>query len=154
MFHYAYLVGFFCSLPCEQNITGCFLELPRISPPIINTTFLKIWNSGDTELSPSTCHHNFTQSGALLSSTVPLAVSVWSGSQQCALAGGPWCRPSGGHSLCCCTVLCTSNVHFHCTTLFSIAVCVQQFVHCTVLHCSAFQSMCCVEQSLPSAVQR
>ena len=138
----------------------------------------------DTELSPSICHHNFTQSGAHLSSTAPMAVSVWSGSQQCALAGGPWCRPSGGHSLCCCTVLtvqlivlqcqlcrsvqhshvvevynihmCTSNVHFHCTALFSIAACVLQFVHSTVQHCSAFQSVCCVEQLLPcsAAVKR
>ena len=45
--------------------------------------------------------------------------------------------------------MCTSNVHFHCTALFSIAACVLQFVHSTVLHCSAFQYVCCVEQSLP-----
>ena len=45
--------------------------------------------------------------------------------------------------------MCTSNVHFHCTALFSIAASVLQFVHSTELHCSAFQSVCCAEQSLP-----
>ena len=87
--------SFFCSLPYEQNRTGRSLELRQNITTNISTRpfwkFRTVVNvvTRDTELSPSICHHNFTQSGAHLSSTAPMAVSVWSGSQQCALAGRP-----------------------------------------------------------------
>ena len=86
----------------------------------------------DTELSPSTCHHNFTQSGAHLSSTALMAVSLGSGSQQCALAGRPLVPPSAGY-LCSCTVL-TVQYTVHCT-LYT--------VHCTAVQLIVLQCQLC-----------
>ena len=119
-----------------------------------------MWVSGECcDIVTPCCHlqpvtKNFTQTGAHLSSTAHHGCHGGSGSQQCALAVRPWCRPSELHHTQCtvlhllhCTILaaqcCTDNcvqmynvscLHFMCTSLHCL---VQLTVHfCCTVHCA------------------
>ena len=152
---YAYLVEFFCSLPYEQNRkTGrSFLSHTRIhhhnlSEIRVSGECCDVWHRTVT-FKLSLLVHSVRSA---LSRTAPMAVSVWSGSQQCRLAGRPWCRPSGGHylwaalySLCSwvCVVLhcqlCKNVQHFRCTLPMCTPLhcLVQLTVHfCCTVHCA------------------